>query len=269
VGGIAVPAVAARVNEYRKNAENYEDAKDGNPLGRPGDGVFVWDRGFNFLFAVREIIFGEEVFLVEAKVAGDSAHKTAIENASGKLAPIFVFEGFQKTSTDSCGGRDFAGRNLAQFALALQTFPKISPGHDLRPVPDHVSAATNRQGICGNTVFSTAATAKRPATGGVESARRHYRRGCWAVSNHEGDSIFREKFGYTRGLVPGPTLPVTALIRHNSQLHSVELLQVQPGIQGVRLILVSEKQGGIPGPLRNPCKPDSHYSPLAALFRQN
>jgi hypothetical protein len=169
VSGIAAPAVSARVNESCKNAENCEYAKDGNPLGRPGDGVFVRDRGFNFLFTVSEIIFGEEVFLVEAKVMGDGADKTAIENASGKLAPIFVFKGFEETSTDSRGGRDFAGRDLAQFALALQTFPKISPCHDLKPVPDNVGAATTRQGVCGNKVFNTAATPERRGMGGVES----------------------------------------------------------------------------------------------------
>ncbi len=103
------PGVAARVNESRKNAEKYQDAKDGNPLGRPGDGIFVGDRGFNFLFTVSEIIFGEKAFLVEAEVAGDGADKTAIEYAAGKLAPIFVFEGFEETSTDSRGGSNFAG----------------------------------------------------------------------------------------------------------------------------------------------------------------
>ena len=93
VSGIAAPGVAAHVNESRKNAEKYENAKDGNPFGRPADGIFVGSRSFDFLFTVSEIIFGEEAFLVEAEVAGDGADKTAVENAAGKFAPIFVFEG--------------------------------------------------------------------------------------------------------------------------------------------------------------------------------
>jgi hypothetical protein len=58
MGGIAAPAVAARVNESSKNAEKNQNAEDRNPLGRPGNRVFVGRRSFDFLFAVSEIVFG-------------------------------------------------------------------------------------------------------------------------------------------------------------------------------------------------------------------
>jgi hypothetical protein len=71
------------------------------------------------------------MFFVEAQITGNGANKAAIENAAGKLLPVFIFQGLQKTQADARRYNDFVGRNFAQLALALQTFPKISLGHEL------------------------------------------------------------------------------------------------------------------------------------------
>ena len=66
-----------------------------------------------------KVVFGEEIFFVEAEVAGDGADEAAVENAAGELVPIFVFESFEKAQADASGDNDFIGRDFAKFALAF------------------------------------------------------------------------------------------------------------------------------------------------------
>src|SRR6202030_1033888 len=108
----------------------------------------------------------------------------------GKFSPIFVFQGFEKTAADACGGGYFGGRHFAHFALALQTFPKSPPGHDVRPVPDDVRATAKSLSACGARAVNTAAAGKKPAISGVKSPRRHYRREDCAVSNHATEGAY-------------------------------------------------------------------------------
>jgi hypothetical protein len=140
VGGVAAPAVTSRIYETRKNAQKNKNPENWNPFGRPGNRIFVRGRSFDFLLPVREIVFAEQALFVEAQLAGDGADETPIENASGKFSPVFVFKRFEETSADARGRGYFGGRNFSHFALALQTFPKISPGHDVKPVPDDIRA---------------------------------------------------------------------------------------------------------------------------------
>jgi len=79
--------------------------------------------------AMREIVFAEESFFIEAEVARDGANKSTIEHAAGELAPILVFQGFQKAGADARGRGNLLHRDFAKLALTLQTFSEISPGH--------------------------------------------------------------------------------------------------------------------------------------------
>ena len=65
------------------------------------------------MIAMREVIFSEQILFVQAEIASDSAHKSAIEDAAWKLIPVFIFQGVQKTQTDARGNHDFVGRDFA------------------------------------------------------------------------------------------------------------------------------------------------------------
>src|SRR5713101_3779575 len=65
------------------------------------------------------------------------------KDAAGQFGPIFIFQGLDKTGADARGLGKFVHGNFAQFALALQAFTKISPGHEPEPVLDNPVAARN------------------------------------------------------------------------------------------------------------------------------
>ena len=68
---------------------------------------------------VRQIVLAQKRFFVEAEIVGDGANESAIEDATGKLVPIFVFERFQKTGADARCLSDFLQRDFAQFPFAF------------------------------------------------------------------------------------------------------------------------------------------------------
>ena len=49
-------------------------------------------------------IFRDDVFFVESQVARDRPHESSIEDAPGKLIPLLVFDGLQKTRGDARRG---------------------------------------------------------------------------------------------------------------------------------------------------------------------
>jgi hypothetical protein len=53
-------------------------------------------------------------------VVGNRPHKPAIENSTGHLIPLFVFERVQKSSPNARGGTDFVQRYAAHLAFAAQ-----------------------------------------------------------------------------------------------------------------------------------------------------
>ena len=76
-----------------------------------------------------KVILSEESLFIETEVTGDGANETTIEDAAGELSPVFVFEGFEEPGSDAGALRDFFQCDLAELALALETFSEISLGH--------------------------------------------------------------------------------------------------------------------------------------------
>src|ERR1700758_5629428 len=97
------------------------------------------------MIGARQVIYAEQCFFIEAQVAGDGANKPVAKHATGRLRPVFVFEGFDKTGADAGGLGEFIHRDFAKLALALETFTKISLGHEAEPVPEDASAMRRMQ----------------------------------------------------------------------------------------------------------------------------
>src|SRR6476646_1853101 len=142
--GIASPAIDTARDERPKYGKQPKDGENRHPNRGARDLIFVGLRSRMVLLAVRQVIFGKQVFFVKTQIAGNGAHKSAIENAPGKFVPLFVFQGFEIARTDSRGRGDFFHRHLAQLALALQAFAKISPGHESKPVLADTCGAVER-----------------------------------------------------------------------------------------------------------------------------
>ena len=149
---VATPAKDAGGYEQGGDGQGAEREGYGDPSGRGRDAIFKGAWSFGGFVAVGEVIFGEEIFFVEAEVAGDGADEAAVENAARQLVPIFIFEGFEKAQADAGSDNDFVGRDFAQFAFALETFSEVSPGHGSNPVRqtgEKVSAAGWKSARCG------------------------------------------------------------------------------------------------------------------------
>src|SRR5207245_10149764 len=95
------------------------------------------------MFRPGRVILAQERFFIEAQVTRNGAHKAVAKDAAGQLGPIFIFEGLDKTGADARSLGEFLHVNFAQFALALQTFTKISLGHEPEPSLDDPSRADN------------------------------------------------------------------------------------------------------------------------------
>ncbi len=91
------------------------------------------------------VIFAEERFFIETEVARDGANKPVAKDAARELRPVFVFEGFDKTGADASSFGEFVHRDFAKLALALETFTKISLGHEAEPVPEDASVMRRMQ----------------------------------------------------------------------------------------------------------------------------
>ncbi len=90
------------------------------------------------------VVLAEQRLFIQPQIARDGAHKPVAEDAAGQLRPIFIFQRFHKTLADARGLGEFVHGNLAQLALALQAFTKISPGHEPEPVLDNPIATAKR-----------------------------------------------------------------------------------------------------------------------------
>lgn len=56
-------------------------------------------------------------------------HEAPVEDAAGKLIPLFIFDGLEKTRGDARRGRNLIKRHAAHFSLALQIVAKSPFGH--------------------------------------------------------------------------------------------------------------------------------------------
>src|SRR5579859_673811 len=129
--GVALPAVKPSGNQARDDEQGAQHESHSDPFGRRGDAILRRGERLGTLVAMREVVLSEKILLIETQIARDGTHKPAVENAAGEFVPILVFQSLQKTQTDARGDDDLVGRDFTQFALTLQTFPKISPGHEL------------------------------------------------------------------------------------------------------------------------------------------
>jgi len=138
-----------------------------------------------------KVILSEESLFIETEVTGDGANETAIEDAAGELSPVFVFEGFEEPGSDAGGLRDFFQCDLAELALALETFSEVSLGHAF---------------YLGTSVAATQLQANTLVVKGlvfVESQKR-LRVACERHEGGERDSVRAEKVGGQDGKMATP-----------------------------------------------------------------
>ncbi len=113
----------------RKNSpqrrENCDDTKSPT-TGRvrricPGQGsVAVLDR---------EVVFGDELLLVETEKARRRADEPAIKNTARQLLPLLFLKSFEEACADAGRDRNFLQGYAAQFAFAPQMFAEGCPLH--------------------------------------------------------------------------------------------------------------------------------------------
>lgn len=128
VGGKLPPAVNAtgdQDHEKHKSGDGEGPERQArNPGLRNGQGR----RGS--LLDASEIVFGEQGLFVEAEITRDRADESMAEDAPGQLVPILIFERGEIAAGDARGLADFFEGDLAQFALALQSFAESAFGHE-------------------------------------------------------------------------------------------------------------------------------------------
>src|SRR5580700_4474081 len=161
--GKAPPAVNSASNEPAEYGQQSEDSQNRNPNRRAGKLVLVRLRNGHARFAMSEVIFGEQIFFIEAQKTRDGAYKSAVENAAGEFVPLFVFKSFEEARTDARGGSHFLQRDFAHLALALQAFAKSPTGHESNPILADTRGVTARSnfleiaskpGCSGRPIFS-------------------------------------------------------------------------------------------------------------------
>src|ERR1700722_15163171 len=101
--GQAPPAINSAGNKPAEYGKQQKHNHNRNPNRRAGKLVLVSLRSGYARLAMSEVIFGEQIFFIEAQKTRDGAYKSAVENAAGKFVPLFVFEGFQEARTDARG----------------------------------------------------------------------------------------------------------------------------------------------------------------------
>src|SRR5208283_3750904 len=132
-GGEVPPRIDTSKNNSGEQQKRAKNQRCGYPLGRRRDALFGVFRGRRDLRGMRQVVFAQQRLLVQAEIPRDGAHETSIEDAAGKLFPVFIFQRFQKTGTNTSRRSDFLQGHFAQFPLALQPFSEISPGHAFCP----------------------------------------------------------------------------------------------------------------------------------------
>src|SRR5215471_3204596 len=128
-GGQVPQAVDAADHQSDEKNEEGHTKRRRYPAGGSGNACCRWLLARRNLLAISNVVFGEESLFVEAEVTSDGTNEAAVENATGELRPLFVFEGFEEVRSDAGGSRDFFERDLAKLAFTLETFSEISLGH--------------------------------------------------------------------------------------------------------------------------------------------
>ena len=117
------PTIDSARNNGGGQQQSPNDQSRGDPKRRRGNSFFdflcLFLRELFGVRAVRHIVLAQKCFLIQAEIVGDGTDKSAVEDTAGKLVPVFVFEGLQKTRSDARCLGDFLQRNLAQFPLAF------------------------------------------------------------------------------------------------------------------------------------------------------
>lgn len=120
---VSAPAIDAACNQAGEQDKSAENESDVDPEGCLGDAFFHFMGLLLFeelrVRRVRQIVFGEERFLVEAEITGDRSDKAAIENTAREFVPVLVFQGLQEAGTDARGLSKLLHRHFAQFAFAF------------------------------------------------------------------------------------------------------------------------------------------------------
>ena len=141
---VAVPDVTDRKEESNDEEKNDESDRSRKPLRRRGNAFLGLRSGRGRMFRASRVILAQKRFFIEAQVTRNGAHEAVAKDAAGQLGPIFIFKGLDKTGADARSLGEFLHGNFAQFALALQTFTKISLGHEPEPILDDPSATAQR-----------------------------------------------------------------------------------------------------------------------------
>src|SRR5208283_5275574 len=127
--GITPPAIYSAGDQAAEYGKQDKHCQNGQPDWRAGKFVLVSLGNGQALRAARQVIFGKQIFFVEAEIARNRPHKPTVENATGKLLPLLVFERFEKARANTRAYGHFLERNFTQLALALESFAKSSRGH--------------------------------------------------------------------------------------------------------------------------------------------
>jgi len=117
------PAIDSASNNCGCQEQNSHDQSHRNPERRWGNAIFEFLRVFLCLLvrvrAMCQVVLGKKRFFIEAEIVGNRANEAAVEDAAGKLVPLFVFERSQKTGADARCLSDFLQRDFAQFPFAF------------------------------------------------------------------------------------------------------------------------------------------------------
>ena len=98
--------------------------------------------GLDLAFAQCGQVVGNGFFLVETDLPGVGADETFVEDSTGKLVKVFVFESTEHARADFCGIGDGVERETALLALLAKFFSERSQGQlrrarlRIRPHPD-------------------------------------------------------------------------------------------------------------------------------------
>ena len=87
--------------------------------------------GLNLTLAQCDKIVGYRFFFIESDLAGVSANETFVEDATGKLVKVFVFQGTQHAGADLGG----AGDGVEGDATLLAPLAKFFSERSQRPTP--------------------------------------------------------------------------------------------------------------------------------------
>ena len=126
---VTTPSILAAKKKAGEYGAYGQDRKNGNPDWRGGNAILGLVGGAAGNVPAGHVIFAEQRLFIQPEITGNGADKAATENSTGKFAPVFVFQSFEKSLRNSCGLGELIQRNFAHLALALQSLPKTALGH--------------------------------------------------------------------------------------------------------------------------------------------